>query len=126
MYPLQDQLMRVHIPNATDATNQVVVIAPFDMKVIAIRARQRVTSTSGTMDLVKAADATALSAGTSLLTAVMSVAGTANTNLAGSLKTTIGDTTVPKNSALGLVFGGTLTNLLDLDVTLIVRQLKLA
>lgn len=126
MYPLVDQLLRVHVPNDTDATNQVVVIALFDLKVVGIRARHRVASTSGTLNLVKAASAVALSAGTTLLTAVMSLSGTADTNLDGSLLTTIAGTTVPKDSSLGLVFAGTLTNLRDLDITLIVRQLKKA
>lgn len=123
-FPIEDQVVTQHISATLGATNQVVLIAPYDLKVVSIRARHRVASTSGTMDLVKAASGTALSAGTSLLSATMSNAGAADTNVAGSLKTGIAETTVPKDSALGLVFAGTLTNLLDLDVTLIVRQLK--
>lgn len=125
-YPIEDFILDAHIPNATDATSQLFLIAPFDMKVVSITARHRVASTSGTMDLVKAADGTALSGGTSLLTATMSNAGTAATKVTGSLVTTINGTVIPKDSALGLVFGGTLTNLLDLDVTVYARQLKKA
>ena len=123
-YPIFDFVLQRNIPNTTDATNQVLLIAPFDLKVVSIRARHRVASTSGTLDLVKAANAIALSAGVSLLTAVMSNAGTINTNVAGALKTGIAETTIDKDSALGFVFAGTLTNLLDLDITVSVRQLK--
>lgn len=123
-FPVEDFVMRQHVPNATDATSQLLFIAPFECKVVSITARHRVPSTSGTMDLVKAADGTALSGGTSLLTATMSNAGTAATKVTGSLVTTIGGTTIPKDTALGFVFGGTLTNLADLDITLVLRQLK--
>lgn len=124
MFPIEDQLLTVQIPNATDATNQVVLIAPFDLKVISIELRHRVTSTSGTLDLKKAADVVTLANGTSLLTAVMSLSGVAETKVTGDLVTTIGGTVVPKGYGLGFVFAGTLTNLADLLVTLIVRQLK--
>lgn len=123
-FPIPDFVVRMHIPNATDATNQLVLIAPFDLKLISVQARHRVASTSGTMDVVRAADAVALSSGTSLLTATMSNAGTANTNVGGSLKTTPSDVVVTKGSSLGLVFAGTLTNLVDLDVTIVLRQMK--
>jgi hypothetical protein len=124
-FPIEDFVVEAHIPNTTDATNQVILIAPWDLKVVSIQARHRVASTSGTLDLVKAASGTALSGGTSLLTATMSNAGAADTNVTGSLKnTTPTDLVVPKGSALGFVFAGTLTNLLDLDITVLCRQLK--
>jgi len=126
MYPLVDLVLKAHIPNATDATNQVLLIAPFDMKVVSIKARHRVASTSGTLDLVRAASGVAVSAGTSLLTATMANGGTADTNVEGSLKTGIADLHVNKGEALGLLFAGTLTNLEDLDVTVVARQLKQA
>lgn len=121
----RDFILTRHIPNATDATNQALIVAPFDLQLVAVTTRHRVASTSGTMDLKKTASGTALSGGTSVLSATMSNAGAADTNLAGSLATGIGNTTVPKGQALGLVFGGTLTNLVDLDVTIQLRQLRL-
>lgn len=122
---LRDFLLTRHVPNATDATNQLILTAPFDLQIVGIIARHRVASTSGTLDLKKAASATALSAGSSLLTAVMSLAGAADTNLAGSLITAINGLIVPKGQSVGLVFGGTLTNLADLDVTVQLRQMRL-
>lgn len=124
MFPIRDDVVKHHVPNATDATNQVALIAPYDLKIVSVQARHRTASTSGTMDVVKAASGTALSAGTTLLTATMSNAGTADTNVSGSLVTTINGLNVSKGSAIGLVFAGTLTNLVDLDITILVRQIK--
>ena len=123
-FPIRDFVVNQHIPNATDATNQVVFTAPYDCEIVSVQARHRVASTSGTMDVVKAASAVAVASGTSLLTATMSSAGTADTNVSGTLVSTIGGKAIPKGQSLGLIFGGTLTNLLDLDVTVVVRQTK--
>lgn len=123
-FPIQEFVINRHVPNATDATSQIIFTAPYECEVVSIQSRHRVASSSGTMDLVKAADTVALSSGVSLLTATMSIAGAAATNVTGSLKTAIGDRRVPKGTSLGLVFGGTLTSLADLDVTLVVRQVR--
>lgn len=124
MYPLTDQILTHTVANATDAVNEVLLIAPFDLKVLSIRARHKTASTSGTLDLVKAASAVALSAGTTLLTTPMLNSGAADTTVEGSLLTTIGGRDVPKGSALGFVFAGTLTNLINLDVTVTIRQTR--
>lgn len=123
-FPIRDFVIEAHIPNATDATNQLLMIAPWDMEIVAVQARHRVASISGTMDVVKSASGTTVTAGTSLLSATMSNAGTADTNVTGSLSTAIGGKVVPKGSAIGLLFAGTLTNLIDLDITVIFRQDK--
>ena len=123
-FPIKDFVLNEQIPNATDATNQIVFVAPFDCELDSVQSRHRTASTSGTMDVVRAASGTAVSAGTSLLTATMSLSGTADTNVSGSLSSSIGGKTITKGQALGLVFGGTLTNLVDLDVTVLLRQLK--
>ena len=123
-FPIRDFVTKHHIPNATDATNQVVLIASFDFELISVQARHRTASTSGTMDVVRVASGTAVSAGTSLLTATMSNAGTADTNVNGSLSTSIGGKVVSKGQALGLIFAGTLTNLVDLDITFTLRQAR--
>lgn len=124
MYPLTDSILTHTVANATDAANEVLLVAPYDLRVVSIRARHKVASTSGTMDLVKAVSGTALSAGTTLLTTPMLNSGAADTTVDGSLLTTIGSRDVPKGSALGFVFAGTLTNLINLDITVVVRQVK--
>lgn len=123
-FPIVDFVIRVHVPNATDATNQIVASLPYDCKLVSVRARHRVASTSGTINIVKSASGTSVASGTTMLTATMSNAGTADTNVDGSLKTGIGDMTVPQGSSIGILFAGTLTNLLDLDITIVARQLK--
>lgn len=124
-FPIQDLVINVNVPNATDAVNQVACIAPFNCKLVAVQARHKTASTSGTMDVVKAASGTAVSAGTTLLTATMSNAGTADTNVNGSVLATIGGSRILKGTAIGLKFAGTLTNLVNLDITIILRQQKL-
>src|SRR3989304_7194667 len=111
-----------HVPNATDATNQVVFIAPFDCELVRVESRHRVASTSGTMDVVVAANGIAVASGTSLLTGTIDLAATADTKIRG---TVAGANGIPTGQVIGLLFGGTLTNLLDLDVTIILRQKRL-
>lgn len=123
-FPIVDFVVTRHIPNATDATDQVLLIAPFDLRVVSIQARHRVASTSGTIDLKKSASGTTVTGGTSVLSATMSNSGTAETTVSGSLVTTINGTVVTKGQALGLDFAGTLTNLEDLDITVVLRQVK--
>jgi hypothetical protein len=124
-FPIQDLVVTQTIPNATDAVNLIVLIAPFNCKLVAVRARHKTASTSGTMDVVKAASGTAVASGTTLLTATMSNAGTADTNVDGSVLATIGGSRILKGTAIGLKFAGTLTNLVNLDITIILRQQKL-
>lgn len=123
-FPIPHFLLNKHIPNATDATNQIVFIAPWDCELVSVQARHRVASSSGTMDVVRADSGTAISAGTSLLTGTMSSAGAADTNVSGVPSNNIAGKTITKGQALGLLFGGTLTNLADLDVTVLLRQLR--
>lgn len=123
-FPLRDFVQSIHIPNATDATNQLAFTAPFDLEIVSVQARHRVASTSGTMDVVKANSGQAVSAGTSLLTGTMSNAGAADTNVTGALSTAIGGRSVLKGQSVGLLFAGTLTNLVDLDITIVARQTK--
>ena len=121
-YPLLDLHVTRHIPTNAQATNQVAMIAPFDLDIVFVETRQRVASTSGTLDVVVTNDAAAVSAGTSVLTGTISLSGTADTKISGSLKTGIGATRVNKGQAIGLLFAGTLTNLADLDITIVCRQ----
>lgn len=123
-FPIEDFFLTRSIPNATDAVNQTIFSAPFDCKLVSVRTRHKTASTSGTMDLVTTVDAATVAAGTSLLTTPMSNSGTADTDVDGSLLTTIAGLTIPKGSSLGLKFAGTLTNLVNLDITIRLRQLR--
>ena len=125
-YPLPDFFVQIQVSTATQATNQVAIIAPFDMEVEQVQARFRVGSTSGTLDVVSAADGTAVSAGTSLLNSTVDISTTppADTLQTASMKTSIGSRFIPAKTAVGLKFAGTVTGLLDLDITIYCRQKK--
>jgi len=124
-FPIEDFLDCRHVSTNTDATNQVAFIAPFDCDVVSVELRFRQASSSGTLDVMVSADGTSVSGGTSILTATMSLAGIADTKVTGSLKgLETGLQRINKGSALGFKFAGTLTNLLDLDITVRYRQTK--
>lgn len=107
---------------ATEATtaNGVFFIAKEDCKIAEVSLRFSTTSTSGTATLYKASSGTALGSGTAITNAV-SIAGTANENVDGSL---IANTiSVAKGQALGIVFAGTVTNLVGLIVSVKITRL---
>ncbi len=114
----------VEIPDITYATNQVAFIVPFDCQLVRTELRFRVTSTSGTLDVENVPDGTAVGSGTSLLTGTMSLSGTADERVRGAIATGVHADRLLQGQAIGLVFAGTLTGLLDLNVTLILRQLS--
>jgi len=125
MYPLRDFLIVRQIPNATDATDQIAFIAPFDCKLVAVEARWQTASSSGTLAIEKVPDGTAVGSGTDLLTATMDLSATADTKITGAISRAAGVNYIRKGQGVSFDFGGTVTNLVDLLVTLTFRQLKL-
>ena len=119
MYPLRHEIITKYIPNETDAVNQLAFIAPWNGEIVSIQSRHATASSSGTMQLYKAPSATAIGSGTAMLSAVMSLAGTASTNVTGALAAT---KKFLKGEAVGLVFAGTLTSLVGLHVTIVIQQ----
>ena len=99
-------------------------VAPYPCQVVSISARFGVTSSSGTLDVKKGASGTAAASGTSVLSAVMSLAGTANTPVSGTLSGTAGATILNTGDTLGITAAGTLTNLADLGVTILLKPLR--
>jgi hypothetical protein len=55
----------------------------------------------------------------------MDLSATANTIITGALSTSIGVNRIAKGEGISLDFGGTLTNLVDLIITMVIRQEKL-
>lgn len=123
-FPIKDFILQRNIGSAALATNKIVFTAPFDVELVSVQARQRVASTSGTMDIVRVPNGIAIGSGTSLLTALMSSAGSADTNVTGSLNPATGARTISKGQSLGLIFAGTTGSLADLDITFVLRQLR--
>jgi hypothetical protein len=123
-FPITDFVVHVHVPTDTEATDMIALIAPFDCKLVSVQRRFGTASSSGTLMVEKTPSGTDVGSGTDLLTGTMSLAGTADTNVSGTLSTAIGVNRIKKGDGIGLDFGGTLTSLVDLDITLVLRQEK--
>lgn len=95
------------------------LIAPYKIAVLSVDVAWSTASASGTLDVLKASDATAISAGTSLLTATISTAATANTVVSGSLSATAATLQLTTGQRLGINSGGALTSMTDLVVTIV-------
>lgn len=97
-------------PLATDASRNVF-IADAAYLVTAVREVHGVASTSGTVTIEKLTGTTAAGSGTAMLTSTISLAGTANTVVSGTLSATEATLTLAAGDRIGGVLAGTLTNL---------------
>lgn len=102
---------------ATSANYDRFWIAPAKCVVDSIQASWSVASSSGTLNVEKVPSGTAQDSGTDLLSSTISTAGTANTTTNGTLSTTAATLELAAGDALALVDSGTLTNLVNLHVT---------
>ena len=91
--------------------------APAKCVVDSVSARWNTASSSGTVTVHKVPSGTAPDSGTALLASTISTAGAADTNTAGTLATTAATLELAAGDSLQLVDSGTLTNLVDLEVT---------
>ena len=112
----------INIPNNTDAVDQIAFIAPCDCQLVRVEERHGTGSTSGTLDIERVPDGTAVGSGTSMLTATMSLSGTDDERVRGAID--VDEDKIAQGQAVGLVFAGTLTNLVNADITIILRQLS--
>lgn len=79
-------------------------------------------STSGTLQVEVATGTQAIGAGTNQLTGTISLAGTANTPVNG---TVIGSpTTIAAGSRVNLIFAGTVTNLANASITVVLQRIS--
>lgn len=109
-------------PFATDLT-QAFFIADEAYQVTAVRAVFGVASISGTLQIEKLTSTTVPGSGTSMLTGTLSLAGTANTVLSGTLSGTVGNLQLAAGDRIGGVLAGTLTSLLGAVVTLTLKRI---
>lgn len=77
-------------------------------------------STSGTLQVEVATGTQAIGAGTNQLTGTMSLSGTANTPVTGTLIAS--PTTITAGSRVNLIFAGTVTNLANATINVILRK----
>lgn len=78
------------------------------------------TTTSGTLQVEVATGTTALGSGVNQLVTPISLAGVANTALAGSVVSPL--TTVTTGSRVNVILGGTLTGLANLSVNVVLQR----
>ena len=97
--------------------NDIFWVAPAKCVVDSVEARWGTASTSGTVTVHKVPSGTAAGSGTALLSSTISTAGTAATKTAGTLSTTKSTLELAAGDGLQLVDSGTLTSLVDLNVT---------
>ena len=102
--------------SATAANYGEFFVVPWLCQVVSVNVRYGTASSSGTVDVKKAASGTAVGSGTSVLSATISTSTTAATNNPGSLNATAANTRLAAGDALAVVNGGTLTSLANLIV----------
>lgn len=95
--------------------------APFPCRIESVAVKFGTASTSGTLQINKAASGTATSSGTACLSSTISLSGTANTNVSGAVDATAG--VLNTGDTIGAIAAGTLTNLADLGVTITIVAL---
>lgn len=102
-------------PGSTNIHTEFIATRPVRVK--AVSAVFATASTSGTLMLQKCTGTTAPGSGTNLLTGTMSLAGTANTVVNGSLSSTVATLTLAAGDRISVTPGGTLTNLAQCQVS---------
>jgi hypothetical protein len=91
-------------------------------KVAAVSASFGTASVSGTLQVEVATGTQAIAGGTNQLTGTISLAGTANTTVNG---TVIGSpTTIAAGNRINLIFGGTVTSLANATITVVLQRLS--
>lgn len=110
-------------PGAAGAVTEAIYIAPFPIEVVGVQCIFATASTSGTVTVEKDTGTTAPGSGTAVLTGTMSLAGTANTTVTGTLVSAPGTLQFAKGDKVAVVFGGTLTNLVGLCVSVLLKRI---
>jgi hypothetical protein len=107
---------------AANCVDTHVMVANYEYIVDSVKAKFVTASSSGTIDVKICDDGQAPSAGTSVLSSTISIAGTADTSVSGTLTTTEDDRKISKGKSIALDFGGTVTSIAGLVVTLVLRR----
>lgn len=90
-------------------------------KIAGVTATFGTASTSGTLQVEVATGTQAIASGTNQLTGTMSLSGTANTPVNGTLIAS--PTTVSAGSRINLIFAGTVTNLANASITVVMKRI---
>lgn len=110
-------------PAAATCADGHLMIANYNYIVHEVKCKFAAASTSGTFDIKVCDNAEAISAGQTVLASTVSIAGSADTNTSGTLATDPSNRIVNPGQSIAIDFGGTLTNIAGLTVTLVLRRL---
>lgn len=91
-------------------------------KIVGVTATFGTTSTSGTLQVEVATGTQAVGAGTNQLTGTMSLSGTANTPVNGTIIAS--PTTITAGSRVNLIFAGTVTGLLNASISVALQRIS--
>lgn len=91
-------------------------------KVVGVSAVFGTASTSGTLQVEVATGTQAVGSGTNQLTGTISLSGTANTTVNGTVIAS--PTTITAGSRVNLIFAGTVTNLLNCVITVALQRIS--
>ena len=118
-------VVTVPVPAAAQGVDQWAWIHPGDGKVYELVDFSEIhgtASSSGTVMPEKASGTTAVGSGTDLLTGTVSLAGTANTKVTGTLVSSASTRKFVTGDRLGLDFGGTMTSLAGCVIQIVFRR----
>lgn len=90
-------------------------------QVAGVTAHFGTTSTSGTLQVEVATGTQAVASGTNQLTGTMSLSGTANTPVNGTV--IAAPTTITAGSRVNLIFAGTVTGLLNASIKVVLKRI---
>ena len=112
----------ISVPLTAATTSVPVFIADDDYIVEGITATFGTASTSGTLQLEKCTGTTALASGTNLLTGTISLSGTANTPVSGTLLSNPVTISLASGNRLNIIIAGTMTNLATANITIRLKR----
>ena len=111
------------VPISASTVSTTVFTCDQTYQLVSISEVHGTASTSGTLMAEKCTGTTAPGSGTALLTGTMSLSGTANTVVNGTLVSTLGTTNFAVGERLSIKIAGTMTNLANGCVTIILRRI---
>lgn len=120
-----NEVYTFNFPAIADCVDSHLIIANYSYVVDSITAKFTTASSSGTVDIKVCDNGEAISAGTSVLASAISIAGSADTNASGTLSTTQANRKIAKGQSLAIDFGGTLTSIAGLVVTVVLHRVTL-
>lgn len=120
----QDNIINISLGTATQAIDQIVFQAPYPMEFVGVKVTYTTASTSGTLNVEKCPVGTAAGSGTDLLASTIDLSATAGVTYSGTPITTKSSLQLATGDRLALDFGGTVTNLVNAQINLIVKKLQ--